>query len=80
MKVITAKSPALEEGALSFNQALIIRKGRHSFQTITKDFKEEMEASVNEFKERLSRQADARSATLKRQVLVVLAQFLDFAE
>ncbi|CAJ1457594.1 unnamed protein product [Effrenium voratum] len=66
MKVITAKSPALEEGALSFNQALIIRKGRHSFQTITKDFKEEMEASVNEFKERLSRQADARSATLKR--------------
>lgn len=63
---VLAKSSASDASGFQLNQAVIIRKGRSTFQTVTKDYKEKIEAAMNQFKTNLSGQTDPRSANFGR--------------
>ena len=61
MPVISKSNPG--EG-IELNQAVIIRRGRNSFASVTKDFKDKIESAMNEFRTNLPKQADQRTAIL----------------
>ncbi|CAK9020990.1 Uncharacterized protein SCF082_LOCUS15141 [Durusdinium trenchii] len=86
---VLAKSSASDASGFQLNQAVIIRKGRSTFQTVTKDYKEKIEAAMNQFKTNLGLlkddQADGDAGTFVRDkmayggMLVVSADISEMA-
>ncbi|CAJ1366699.1 unnamed protein product, partial [Effrenium voratum] len=60
MQVLTKASS--DGTGISLTQAVIIRKGRNTFMQVTKDYKDDMESSLNQFRDNLANKSEGRSA------------------